>query len=181
MKYAFYCFKYDIMLLKINFGFILLFQLLKYLLVRQDIHSLFEFLSGSSVQNAINDTFMSSIQDKMAYAFETNAIEATQVDKVKMIEPFLVSKSTILNVTQMVKFNLGGQIVKQAFFYNLNLSCVLINMIMMSFQLIQLYSASGKLVFIIKNHLEKIHHFIFFFFKWPRKLEIQTRVFSYLI
>lgn len=157
MKLARYCLQYSIELLKLNFYFIIVVQLVKFLLNSENNNTILnyekEFFENANLTNTepvtnvlktnLNNIFLALTS---WYSYDINQLEATKTEVINVInrndpnfeetKPFIRIKSFI-NFNEMLQFNNLKNFLKIALVTNLNFTTMLINIILISYLITQ--------------------------------------------
>lgn len=130
MKYAYYCFKCALLLLKINLTFMLVFQTLKLVLSDTNAGKQIE-IQGHSIRSGLNNgqRFLVKLSSHLSSQLSETEYPANDWLALKI--------SSIYYLRETIVFNGMRLLLKGAFIYNLTLSCVLTNILVISYMLIK--------------------------------------------
>lgn len=162
MKLARYCLDNSIVTLKVNIGIIVVLECVKFLINSETHKTYLNYKNDNSVNgtrelsHSKSDTniFRSSFDNILLslsswYTYDINQMEATRTEIVNVIntdisgssasasiQPLIITRSFI-NFSELLQFNNLKNMIKLALIVNLNIMCILVNMILLSYFLIK--------------------------------------------
>lgn len=162
MKLAHHCLKCSILLVKLNFSFILVLQLVKFLIHSESNESLLNYENNyltrrhfvpnstlkqlapneNSIQTSLKNLFVSL---SSWYSYDINELEAIKTEVVNLHDASKTNESqkpcvtikSFINLTEMLKFNNLKKFTKIALVLNLNLTIMLINLLLVSYLIVK--------------------------------------------
>lgn len=165
MNFSFFTLKYSVFFLKTNFIFMIFLQITKFFIhnqtsnystvnTPQDL-----FTPKQQNESSIVKTFLTSFMSSFTY--DIKELEATKTEILNIVKvndnyndqndtsrqaqlnPTIVSESYV-NFFELLHFNNLKHIIKLIYIFNFNINCILINLMLISYLLVQLKKKATK-------------------------------------
>ncbi|RMZ97861.1 hypothetical protein BpHYR1_014787 [Brachionus plicatilis] len=146
--FALNCAKTSIVLLKANLAFILVFELLKYSSPNANLEkkSAESYEKGFTTRNDSLKKHDSSLDllSRLTWLYTLNSdkIDITKIDYVQFMKNTsdqtkpIIKLKTLINMSEIIEFNMVKNCIKMALVFNINLTTILVNILLLSYLIV---------------------------------------------